>query len=122
MKRSTKAGLLSSLVFPGIGHIYLKQYVYGVLLSVGAASALYFILSVAVDTAVDVADKIQNGSVALDVQAIKELVSQKLSGSEESMNIATIALVICWILGIADSYWRGRTQEKVEEVAAEKKL
>ena len=76
----------------------------------------------AVDTAVDVADKIQNGSVALDVQAIKELVSQKLSGSEESMNIATIALVICWILGIADSYWRGRTQEKVEEVAAEKKL
>ena len=102
MKRSTKAALLSGLIFPGIGHMYLKRYV--------------------VTTALEVAEKIQSesGGVALDMGAITDLVSQQSSGAEQPTNIAMIALVVCWVVGIADSYRQGRTQERVEKVACEK--
>ena len=94
MKRSTKAALLSGLIFPGIGHMYLKRYVHGIILSVGAASAIYFIVSVVVTTELEVAEKIQSegGGVALDMVAITDLVSQQSSGAEQPMNIATVAL------------------------------
>ena len=120
MKRSTKAALLSGLVFPGIGHMYLKRYVHGIILSVGAASATYFIVSVAVNTALEVVEKIQSGDVPLDMGTITDLVSQQSSGSEQSTKTAMIALVACWVIGIADSYRQGRAQEKVEEVAGKK--
>ena len=47
--------------------------------------------------------------------AITDLVSQQPSGAEQPMNIATVALVVCWVIGILDSYWQGRAQEKIEE-------
>ena len=112
MKKSAKAALLSGLVFPGIGHMYLKRYVHGIILSVGAASAVYFIASVVVKTALEVAGKIQSGGVPLDMGAIIDLVSEQSSGSEHSMNIAMIALAAFWVAGIADSYRQGRAQEK----------
>ncbi len=120
MTRSIKAALLSGLVFPGIGHMYLKRHVHGMILFVGAASAIYFVVSVAVNTALEVAEKIQSGDVPLDMGTITDLVSQQSSGSEQSANIAMIALVACWVIGIVDSYRQGRVQEKVEEVAGEK--
>ncbi len=52
--------------------------------------------------------------------AITNLVSQQSSGAEQPMNIATVALVGCWVISIVDSYRQGRAQEKVEEVAGEK--
>ena len=122
MKRSTKAALLSGLIFPGIGHLYLKRYVHGIALCVASASAIYFIASVAVTTALEVAEKIQSesGGVAPDMAAIMDLVSQQSSGSEQSVNIATVALVVCWVIGIVDSYRQGRAQEMVGEVAGGK--
>ena len=122
MKRSTKAALLSGLIFPGIGHMYLKRYVHGVMLSVGSASAVYFIVSVAVTTAFEVAKKIQSesGGVALDMGAITDLVSQQSSGAEHPTNIAMIALVVFWVTGIVDSYRQGRAQEKDKGLGSEK--
>jgi uncharacterized membrane protein len=122
VKRSTKAALLSGLIFPGIGHLYLKRYVHGITLCVASAAAIYFIASVAVTTALEVTKKIQSesGGVALDMAAIMDLVSQRSSGDEQSMNIATVALVVCWVIGIVDSYRQGRAQEMVKEVAGGK--
>ena len=43
MKRSTRAVLLSGLVFPGLGHIFLKQYLRGsilVLIALATASVI----------------------------------------------------------------------------------
>jgi TM2 domain-containing membrane protein YozV len=120
MKRSTKAALLSGLVFPGLGHIYLKRYVQGILLVFGAALAMYFVVSTAVHTALDVVEKIEGGGVSLDVKAINDLVSQQSRGTEQLTNIATIALLAFWVIGIADSYRVGRAQERAKEGSGEK--
>ena len=118
MRRSTKAALLSCFVFPGVGHLYLRQYVRGALLATGAAALIYFIVSVAVNTAYDVAGKIQSGDVQLNVESISDLVSKQSRDSEESTNIATMALIVLWVIGIADSYREGRAQDKAREMSS----
>jgi hypothetical protein len=119
LKKSTKAALLSMLIFPGVGHFYLKKYVLGLLLSIGAATATYFIVSSAVQTALEVVVKIEGGSIPLEVGTITELVSQQSHASEYSTNIAMIALFTFWIIGMLDSFRVGHMLEKVDGVAGE---
>lgn len=121
MRRSTKAALLSGLVFPGMGHLYLRQYVRGVLFAGGAGALLYFIVSVAMSTAFDVMGKIQSGDVPLNVESVSELVSKQSQGAEESTNMATMALVALWVIGIADSYREGRAREQAREMSGKGK-
>lgn len=120
MKRSTKAALLSCFVLPGAGHLYLKRFALGLLLSAGAAAAVYLIVSSTVQTAFQVAQEIQDAGVPLDVQAITELVSQRSRSSEKSTNTAMIALLALWLIGIFDSYRLGRALGKTELVAGDK--
>jgi TM2 domain-containing membrane protein YozV len=112
-----KAALLSALVFPGLGHIYLKRYIPGVAL-VGVSSAgIYYLTSKTVERALQIVGKIQSGDVPLDVTAITKLVSKQSTGTEDQLlNIATTVIFICWIIGIIDSYRIGRGQDKNEQV------
>ena len=121
MKKSTKATLLSMLVFPGVGHLYLRKYLLGMVLFIGAATATYFIVSSAVKTALEVAEKIQSGSIPLEVGTITELVSQKSHAGEYATNNALIALFTFWVIGIFDSFRIGRILEEIDGVAGENK-
>jgi hypothetical protein len=115
VKRSTKAVLLSGLVFPGAGHFYLQRWAAGILLSAAAAVALYFIASVAWNTAMDIAGQIQSGAVADDAATIAALVEQQLQAVEGKTNLATIVLATSWIIGMVGSYWQGRKTEAADE-------
>jgi len=95
--------------------MYLKRHVQGILLSICAGSAVYFIVSVIMTTAFEVAEKIQSGDVPLDATAITDLVSQQMGGVEQPTNVAVIVFVIMWFIGVIDSYRLGRADEKVEE-------
>ena len=106
-------------IFPGVGHLYLKKYVPGLLLSTGAATATYFIVSSAVQMALEVVKKIEDGSIPLEVGTITELVSQQSRASEYSTNIAMIVLFTFWVTGILDSFRVGRILEKFDGVAGE---
>ena len=115
MKRSTKAALLSALVFPGVGHLYAKRFSLGLLLAAGSAFALYFIVSSAVSKALPIAERIQREGAPLDAEAIARLVSeQSLGADDSSMSIAAIAFLVFWLVGIFDSYRLGRIAEKHE--------
>ena len=112
MKTSTKAALLSGLVFPGAGHLFLKRYLPGVLLTLAASIAVYLIASYAVQTALDIVQQIESGSVQPDIATITTLVTEKMHQTEEATNHLTIAFVALWLIGIFDSYRIGRVVEK----------
>ena len=123
MKKSIKAALLSAFVFPGVGHIYLKKYIPGMVLVGVSLAGIYYLTSKAVDRALQIVEKIQSGDVPLDVTAITELVSKQASGAEaQLLNIATTVIFICWIIGIIDSYRIGREQDKNEKVLMNRKI
>ena len=115
MSKSVKAALLSALVFPGVGHFLLKKPVQGVLLSGAALVCVYSLVSTALEIAQAISAKIQSGEVPLDVAKINELVSKQLTvGDGQLINIPTLLLAICWVVGIVDSYKVGREQVKNE--------
>ena len=113
MKKSTKAALLSALIFPGSGHIYLKKYMAGALLAGVSFAAIYYLISNAVEKAFKIIEKVQHGDVQPDINEIAKLVSQQSTGADiQLMNIAATALFICWLIGIIDSYRVGYVLDK----------
>lgn len=113
MKKSTKAVLLSALVFPGSGHLYLKKYMTGALLAGTSFAAIYFLLSKSMEQAFEISDRILRGEAQLDIQAITEQVAQQANGADaQLLNLTTIALFIFWLAGIIDAYRVGRIQDK----------
>ena len=58
MKKSTKAFLLSALVFPGAGHLSLKKFVPGFALLAVTLTSLYYVVTTAVDHAMKVIEQI----------------------------------------------------------------
>ena len=114
MKKSIKALLLSGLVLPGLGQLYLKRWASGFLLSGVAVYAVYFIASVIVSTALDLSQKIESGAVPADVETVSRLVTQQLSGSEQSTSLAIMAFGTSWIIGIISAYWCGRSQDRID--------
>jgi hypothetical protein len=112
MKSSTKAVLLSAFVFPGLGHIYLKKYIPGVVLLGTSLAGSYYLISKTVENALQIVEKIQGGNIQPDITAITELVTKQSTGTDSQLvNIATIIIFICWIIGIIDSYRVGKLRD-----------
>lgn len=113
MTQAIKAALLSGLIFPGAGHMALKQYRRGSVLMLGTLIALAVIIRTAVQQALAVVDRINIGEFAVDTGTIAELVSRSTSGVETAtLNIATLVIVVCWVVGIVDSYRLGIVLQK----------
>jgi hypothetical protein len=113
MNRAIKAALFSGLVFPGIGHIYLKHYWRGLALALAATLAVSGIIIPAVQQAQVIANKVLSGEIALDAAAITAQVDAATSGGDSLLlNTAYAVFIICWLIGIADSYRLGRAFDK----------
>lgn len=106
VSRSSTAVLLSALVLPGAGHLYLKHAARGMALIAVSLACLWAIVERAVQQASIVLDRLEAGDVALDAGRIADLVAQT-SGSLGS-GIATYVLIGCWLAGMVDAYRLGR--------------
>jgi hypothetical protein len=113
MTQSMKATLISALVFPGGGHFYMKKHLVGALLAGISLICLYLLVATAVEAAEIISQKILSGEIPLDVFRIRaEIYEQSAASATGTTGIATWALAICWLVGIADSFRLGRKQEK----------
>ena len=109
MKKTTTAILLSALVIPGAGHLYLKNKLSGFVLMSITIAALYVLVMTIIEKATLITDKILNGNIQPDITAITELVRSELSNADTAAaNVATIVFAVVWLIGIADSYRLGK--------------
>lgn len=85
---------------------------------VGASfAAISYLISKAVERALEITEKIEAGSVPLDVDVIAELVSKHASDTNlQLINIATYALIVCWLVGIIDAYRVGCVKNKTDKL------
>ena len=115
MKKSTKAALLSALVIPGAGHIYLKKYFPGAALIGVTCAGLYYLISGAVAQASQILAQIQSSAIPPDIATITDLVTKSSSNSQgQLMSNITVIITLCWIGGIIDAYRLGIKTEKAE--------
>ncbi len=102
MNRPLKAALLSALVFPGSGHIYLKQLKRGYSILIISFICLCIVVVNTVNQALSIVEQLQNGGGAIDINRATELATQ--SSGSLLIQIAVNLLLICWLFGIIDAY------------------
>ncbi|PKG37704.1 hypothetical protein [Psychromonas sp. Urea-02u-13] len=109
MKIAMKAALLSALVFPGAGHLFLKKYPTGMALVSTFLLAFYFLSIDLLDKVDALLKQIESGHIPLTVPAITELISNQSMGMDtQTASFITSALGVLWLIAIWDAYRIGR--------------
>ena len=106
MNKPIKAALLSALVFPGAGHIFLKEKFRGILFAGISLVCLYLLVTEILKGAMQIAEKIQRGEIAPNVAEITELAFRQ-AGAQPDSNVSAL-LIVCWLASILDAYRLGR--------------
>lgn len=109
MKASTKAVLISALIFPGLGHLALRpsRGRRGLLFIVPTLAAALYLLRSVLALATQLVDEIESGVLGFDPIAIVERIHA--SGIDNpATNLASLVCIMCWVGAIADVLWLGR--------------
>jgi hypothetical protein len=105
MKASTKAALLSGLVYPGIGQLFYHAYLRATFLVVFFSITVYLYLEEVMSKYQPLIDKVKSGEVALSSQAlIHEMTKHPIILDPLLVSKLTYTLLICWLVGIVDAY------------------
>lgn len=111
MNRSTTAVVLSALVMPGAGQLYLKHVWRGMAFIGVSLTCLWFIGVRAMQQASAVLLQMESHEGALDAAQMAEWVSQSQEGPGSM--VATLAvrmLLVCWVAGMIDAHRLGKRE------------
>jgi len=114
MKLSTKAALLSGLVFPGTGQIHLKRLRRGVAIMVCALAGIGVIVWLATVRALAILDQLQSQSAHVDMDTISNLALTSSAEMSPYGNFILVFIVCCWLFAIVDAYRIGKGLERSE--------
>ncbi len=109
MTKALRAALLSGLVFPGAGQMYLKRYKSGLLYLVIAMGALVAMILPPVRLALTILDQLAPKGGTLDMAAISRA-SAEVSAVLNSavFQLGLWVLVACWAVATIDAYRIGK--------------
>ena len=114
MTNSLKASLLSGLVFPGLGQIFLKHYTRAAVIIVTVLAGLALIIVEAVQLGLAIMEKIASEGGAMDMETISDAASQAVT-SFLTMNLGFLVIILFWIIGTVDAYRIGKKKDIEEE-------
>lgn len=111
MKASTKAAMLSGLVFPGLGQLILKHTTRG-LVYVGLSLAGVLVsVSMVIDMALQVLNELGDTGL-LDINQVFITTHNIVhSGEHATLNYLLLALIGLWLVSIIDAWYLGREQD-----------
>jgi len=111
VKPSTKAVLLSALVYPGSGQLFLKRYVAAALLMGAATVALVMLVIPAVTATQQILGRLESGELALGPGFIRDvqLAVEQAVGPSTSPGLA---LLVIWLVSITHAWIIGRRPPK----------
>jgi hypothetical protein len=104
MNRSTKAALLSGLVFPGVGQWFQGRRGMALLFALPALVAGYAYLNHSLDEANALAGQIMSGAVALDPAALEA----KLENQPTPLwvTLCGVVFLLCWVGSVIEALRR----------------
>ena len=111
MQKAVKAALLSGLVFPGAGQIYLKRYRRGLVLILTVLAALMAVVVRAAVAAFRVLEEMQRAGKTPDPETITTLATQYALPYAAYFQVGSLIIVGCWIFSIIDAYRIGKKTE-----------
>ncbi len=111
MKTATKAALLSGLVLPGLGQIYLKRYRRGIVILVLVLLALGVIIGTLTAAALQSLKAIESKGGVTDIETIS---NQAIIDSAQMgiyLRIILLFILCCWVYSVVDAYRIGMRGE-----------
>jgi len=114
VSRPTNAALLSALVVPGAGHLYLKHFSRGIALVAISLACLGVLADRALQQASTLLGRLTSGDAAADPAQLADLIAQASnSPGSPAVTAASLVLAVCWAIGIVDAYRIARNQQKL---------
>jgi uncharacterized membrane protein YhaH (DUF805 family) len=104
MKSFLTAALLSAFVFPGVGHLYLKQTRRGLVIFLLALGSVVFLIGSLALTAIRLLDRIaaDSGGASPELKRISELVVSQGVVATPWQSAVFYLLVGVWLFAIVD--------------------
>ncbi|MBA6234298.1 MULTISPECIES: hypothetical protein [unclassified Colwellia] len=108
MKNVTKAVLLSTLVYPGVGQLVFQSYRRAIALILVFSIAAYVYIEEVVSKYQPLIDRVKSGEIGLNSQVLaNEIAKHPITFDPFWVSTLTYILVICWGVGVIDAYRLG---------------
>lgn len=108
MKTAVKAALLSGFVFPGLGQIYLKRYLRGLIIMIPVLLGLIIIVGIAMVGILESLKKIQIEGGATDTNTMLTLATSYSTHNDIFFKAISLFIVCCWLFSLIDAYSIGK--------------
>ena len=108
MNIAVKAALLSGLVFPGAGQIYLKQFWRGLIMIILVMLGLIIIVGMATFSALESLKAIQMEGGTVDMNTISNLAAISSKLNNIYFKIIFLVIACCWLFSIVDAFRIGK--------------
>lgn len=111
MSRAATAVILSALVLPGAGQLYLKRIWRGGMFASVSLACLWVIVAEVLGRTSAVFAQIESGAGTLDISQIAGLAAQASHGAGEGrLTLATLLLGLCWVASVVDACLASRAK------------
>ncbi|MCX5818814.1 MAG: DUF5683 domain-containing protein [Deltaproteobacteria bacterium] len=111
MKKAIKAALLSALVFPGVGQMYLKRYLRGLIPMVLTLAGMGVMIVQATVRALQDLEKIQIQGGLVDLNAFANRAAAPSASGDWYSPLIMPMIVVCWLFSVIDAYMLGKRKE-----------
>ncbi|MBB1425715.1 hypothetical protein H5181_04480 [Shewanella sp. SG44-2] len=120
MKKSIYAAMLSGIVCPGSGQIWLGQKLLGWGFISVSVVCILVIMDQIISRAQVIAEQILAGNISNDLTSIYAAVSNvALDASNSTMPALTWIFIANWGLSVASAFWFGAQQDKQLQLQAD---
>jgi hypothetical protein len=112
MNNSSKGALLSGLVFPGLGQVFLKHYKRGIAMMLVVLAGFSIVVSEATEQALTILEKVEAQGGAIDMRTISDAATQaSTTFGSLTVNCALSLMILCWVIAVVDAYRIGRKKD-----------
>jgi hypothetical protein len=111
MKTAIKAALLSALIFPGVGQMYLRRYARGLIPMVLTLAGLGVWIAQATVGALQEIEKMQRQGVLVDLNAVANRAAASSASGDWYAPLIVPMIVVCWLFSVIDAYRLGKGKE-----------
>ena len=113
MNISIKATLLSALVIPGAGHLFLNKVWTGLGYLMSALLLIFYLVSTYINASLEIIAKIKSSKIPIEKKEMIEMMTIKYAElNNNEIWIASVALTVIWLTAMVHSYILGCQQDR----------
>ncbi len=112
MQQAVRAALISALVFPGTGQLYLRRPVRACVFLLPALAAAAWFANDVMEQATALANQVLAGTLSLDPAALQARLEAQ--GGSHVATACGVVLVLCWVGSIVDAYVVGKRAARAD--------